>query len=58
MIDTPHRERSPGIKLLFVGIIAAVLLVPLLLVYALVYDRQDQAQTAQSTINAGWGGHR
>lgn len=54
--DMPRRERSPGIKLLFVGLIAAVLIVPLLLVYALVYDRQDQSQTAQAAINAGWGG--
>ena len=50
------RERSPGMKLLFVAIVAAVLTIPLLLVYALVYDRQDQSQTAQVAINAGWGG--
>ena len=49
-------ERSPGIKLLFVAIVAAVLTIPLLLVYALVYDRQEQSQTAQTAINAGWGG--
>ncbi|HUD27969.1 MAG TPA: cell envelope integrity protein CreD [Novosphingobium sp.] len=54
--DTPRRERSPGIKLLFVGLVALVLIVPLMLVYALVYDRQDQSQTAQAAINAGWGG--
>jgi len=52
----PHRERSPGMKLLFVGLVSAVLIVPLLLVYALVYDRQDQSETAQASINAGWGG--
>ena len=51
-------ERSPGIKLLFVAIVAAVLTIPLLLVYALVYDRQDQSQTAQAAINAGWGGQQ
>jgi len=33
----PHRERSPGMKLLFVGLVSVVLIVPLLLVYALVY---------------------
>ncbi|WP_404480715.1 cell envelope integrity protein CreD [Novosphingobium sp. BL-52-GroH] len=54
--DTPRRERSPGMKLLFVGLVALVLIVPLMLVYALVYDRQDQSQTAQAAINAGWGG--
>ena len=56
MTDTPRRERSPGIKLLFVALIGAVLTIPLLLIYALVYDRQDQANTAQTSINAGWGG--
>ncbi|MEP1605068.1 MAG: inner membrane CreD family protein, partial [Marinomonas sp.] len=49
-------ERSPGVKLLFVGLIAAVLIVPLMLVWALVYDRQNQAETAQSSIVDGWGG--
>ena len=56
MTDTPRRERSPGMKLLFVALIGAVLTIPLLLIYALVYDRQDQANTAQTSINAGWGG--
>lgn len=49
-------ERSPGMKLLFVGLVAAVLIVPLMMVYALVWDRQDQAQTAQGSIVEGWGG--
>ena len=49
-------ERSPGMKLLFVAIVAAVLTIPLMFVYALVYDRQDQSNTAQTAINAGWGG--
>ena len=53
---TVRKERSPGIRLLFVAIVAAVLTIPLLLVYALVYDRQDQSNTAQAAINAGWGG--
>jgi len=52
----PRRERSPGIKLLFVALIAVVLIVPLMLIYALVYDRQEQSNTAQASINAGWGG--
>lgn len=51
-----RKERSPGIKLLLVALIGIVLIVPLMLIYALVYDRQDQARTAQSAINAGWGG--
>ncbi len=54
--NEPRKERSPGMKLLFVALIGAVLTIPLLLIYALVYDRQDQSQTAQTAINAGWGG--
>lgn len=50
------RERSPGIKLLLVGVVAAVLMVPLMMVWALVYDRQGQAETAQSSIVEGWAG--
>lgn len=56
MTEEVRRERSPGIKLLLVGIVGFILMVPLLLVYALVYDRKDQAQTAQTAINSGWGG--
>ncbi len=52
----PRRDWSPGVRLLFVALVGLVLIVPLLMVYALVYDRQDQARTAQSEINAGWGG--
>lgn len=49
-------ERSPGIKLLLVGLIAVALTVPLLMVYALVRDREGQSQAAQVAITAGWGG--
>ena len=48
--------RSPGIKLLLAGLIAAVLIVPLMMVYMLVYDREQQSQQAQVSITAGWGG--
>ena len=54
--QAPRKERSPGIKLLFVALVGMVLTVPLMLIYALVYDRQDQSRTAQAAINAGWGG--
>ncbi len=50
------RERSPGIKLLFAVLVGAALIVPLVFVYALVWDRQGQSQTAQQSITAGWGG--
>ena len=50
------RERSPGVKLALVGLVALVLIVPLVMVYALVYDRESQSQTAQQSITQGWGG--
>jgi inner membrane protein len=58
MVEDAHMkpERSPGMKLLLASLIAFVLIVPLMLVYALVWDRQSQSQTAQDSINAGWGG--
>ncbi|HYD25635.1 MAG TPA: cell envelope integrity protein CreD [Croceibacterium sp.] len=49
-------SRSPGIRLLVVGLVAAVLTVPLLMVYMLVRDRESQSQAAQAAITAGWGG--
>jgi inner membrane protein len=56
MNETQGKERAPGIKLLFAGLIGLALMIPLMLVYALVYDRQDQSRTAQASINSGWGG--
>lgn len=49
-------ERSPGFKLLLAGLIAVILAIPLMMVYALVWDRQEQSNIAQNTIAAGWGG--
>ncbi|MDJ0641647.1 MAG: cell envelope integrity protein CreD [Erythrobacter sp.] len=49
-------ERSPGTKLLLVGMIGALLIVPLAMVYWLVSDRQHQARIAQQSITAGWAG--
>ncbi len=49
-------ERSPGFKLFLAGIIGIALVIPLMMVYALVWDRQEQSTTAQSSIAAGWGG--
>lgn len=51
-----RKARSPGIRLLFASLVALALIIPLMLVYALVWDRQSQSQTAQDAINAGWGG--
>ena len=51
-----RRERSPGAKLALTGLIALVLVVPLIMVYALVYDRESQSERAQAQITQGWGG--
>lgn len=50
------RERSPGFKLVMAGLVGFVLMVPLLMVYGLVSDRQHQARVAQDAITAGSGG--
>jgi inner membrane protein len=49
-------ERSPGFKLFFAALIGSMLIIPLMAVYALSWDRQDQAETAQKSIAEGWGG--
>jgi inner membrane protein len=37
-------------------LVAALLSIPLFAVYLLVYDRQEQSQTARASIAEGWGG--
>ncbi|WEJ98044.1 MAG: cell envelope integrity protein CreD [Candidatus Sphingomonas phytovorans] len=49
-------ERSPGAKLLLPFLIGALLAIPLFAIYLLVYDRQNQSETAQASIAQGWGG--
>jgi inner membrane protein len=51
-------ERSPGVKLVIAVLIAVALMVPLLMIYGLLWDRQQQAQTAQASIGEGWGGQQ
>ena len=50
------KERSPGFKLLLCILVGAVLSVPLFAIYALVWDRQSQSDTARASIAQGWGG--
>lgn len=52
----PSPERTSTIKLAFAIIVAAVLTIPLFAVYLLVYDRQNQSETARASIAQGWGG--
>jgi inner membrane protein len=50
------QERSPGNKLILVILVAAVLSVPLFMVWLIVYDRQSQSEVAQQSIAEGWAG--
>ena len=52
------QTRSPGVKLILVGAVAVLLALPLLMVYSLVTDREEQSRTAESAITAGWGGRQ
>ncbi len=56
--EREKRERSPGVKLAIAVLIAVALMVPLLMVYGLLWDRQQQAETAQASIGQGWGGQQ
>ncbi len=56
MSDTVIDTRTPGRKLFTAILVAALLVIPLVTVYALNYDRQSQSETARSSIAAGWGG--
>jgi inner membrane protein len=51
-----RRERSPGGKLGIVILIGALLAIPLFSIYLLNWDRQNQSETASSSIVEGWGG--
>jgi len=52
MSDAP----APGLKLITVIAIAGFLAIPLFMVWLLIYDRQEESRTAQTSIAAGWGG--
>ncbi|HEY0627740.1 MAG TPA: inner membrane CreD family protein, partial [Sphingomicrobium sp.] len=49
-------QRSPGRKLLFAILIGVALAIPIFMVWALVYDRQNQSNEARASITEGWGG--
>lgn len=51
-----RRERSPGGKLGVAMLIAALLAIPLFSIYLLNWDRQNQSETASTSIVEGWGG--
>ena len=49
-------ERTPGFKLFLAILIAAVLAIPIFMVWFQVYDRRSQSEQATQSITAGWGG--
>ena len=49
-------ERTPGGKFALVVLLGLLLSIPLAMVWALVYDRQQQSETARASIAEGWGG--
>jgi inner membrane protein len=49
-------DRSPGTKLLLAVAVAAMLSLPLFMVWMLVYDREQQSEFARASINEGWSG--
>lgn len=55
MTDEP-RERAAGVKLFLVLCVGFLLSIPLFTVWLLVYDREQQSQTALASIAEGWGG--
>ncbi|MGB3165875.1 MAG: inner membrane CreD family protein, partial [Alteraurantiacibacter sp.] len=52
------KERSPTAKSVMAGLATAILIVPLMMVYMLVWDRESQSVQAQRQITAGWGGEQ
>jgi inner membrane protein len=50
------KQRTPAMKFLLTLLIGFALSIPLFSVWLLVYDRQSQSETAQSSIVEGWGG--
>lgn len=51
-----RKERSPGAKFLLVLMTGFLLAIPLFASWLLIYDRQNQSETAQQSIVTGWGG--
>src|SRR5262245_53736524 len=49
-------QRSPGNKMLLAILIGAALAIPIFMVWALVYDRQNRSEEARASITEGWGG--
>lgn len=48
--------RTPGAKLAFAILVAALLAIPIFSLYLLSYDRQNRSEEARASIAQGWGG--
>jgi inner membrane protein len=48
--------RSPGVKLLIIGVLTILMAVPLFVIQLALLDRQGRATDAATDIAAGWGG--
>ncbi len=46
----------PIVKLATTALVAILLAIPLFMVWLLIYDRQEESRTAQTSISEGWGG--
>lgn len=53
-----HWSESPGIKLLIIGVLALLLLIPASLVTTLVYERQSRQESVVNEIASQWGGRQ
>ncbi len=56
--ESSKPERSPGAKFVIVLALGFLLTIPLFATWLLVYDRQNQSETAQQSIVEGWGGEQ
>lgn len=54
-MSTQRTERSPGRKFAITVILGVLLSLPLLVVYLLIFDREQQSRTARDSIVGGWG---
>jgi len=56
MNSAAHSDRTPIARLMIAVAVAFALVVPIFLVWMLIYDRRQQAEFAAESIAAGWGG--
>ncbi len=48
--------RAPGFRLIVIGVLVLLLMIPLFMVWALVAERESRARDVQAEIAQGWGG--